>query len=762
MLKRIKPIYLLIVLSTIIIFIFFGKIILNANTYYFIHYGDGIQTYHEYLYHIKYDDTYIFSKSMQYPYGENGYFSVNPLMLSNAVKIIDKIIPIQKYSLGFYNLFVIFSLLISSILMFRIFKYLKISDYYAVLFSLLITFMSPQIVRFGGHNSLGYVFAIPLIIYSMMKTWENPTYLRSIFIGFAVFFLAGNHLYYLGFFAILILAYYALQFILFKKEQVISIRKRIIHLTLELILPIVITEILINSIHPSSDRTEFPWSFFAALGSISGLYYSENSIYTKFLNLFINHDNIIWEAKSYIGLVSVIISLGIFLYIFNNILNKKFKSALYFNKNSNIVILTIIGILGLIVGIGFPFNTDLGHPLFFKIGPIKQFRAIARFTWLYYYTINIVSFYLLYYWLTTSINKYLKYSILLLIIFIYSSEIYLNNKQYNSLYANRVEILEENGNEVYNPLKKVNIDNFQAIIGIPFFHLGSENLYMAEGQGMRNAMIYSLKTGLPTLDVHSNRTPLQETFNTAEIIYEPYRKYTDFERFPNKKSFLVIVDRTKKHSKFEDILINNAVLIDSTNEAIFYELPFSYFESSLEKHTSKLEENIKNNIAIELSKSNAYFNTFESNEVKVENTYFTPNAKAHLCQHPLNIFEDTVPKSNTLKYNISFWTGNIHEDVLLRGYFYIELKDKYGRLYESREMNLGKRVSLIDGDWALIEDSITLNNASDILKITLINREISDKYNLVDNLLIRPANQDVYFRNDYLFYNNRFFLNPKK
>jgi hypothetical protein len=99
---------------------------------------------------------------------------------------------------------------------------------------------------------------------------------------------------------------------------------------------------------------------------------------------------------------------------------------------------------------------------------------------------------------------------------------------------------------------------------------------------------------------------------------------------------------------------------------------------------------------------------------------------------------------------------------MLRGYIYIELKDKYGRLYESREMNLGKRVSLIDGDWALIEDSITLNNASDILKITLINREISDKYNLVDNLLIRPANQDVYYRNDYLFYNNRFFINHKK
>lgn len=756
MIKNNKSLFILIILSLSLTFFFFGNIIKDANSYYFVQYGDGIQTYHEYLYHINYDESLIYSKSMQYPYGENGYFSVNPLWLANAVKLIDYIIPIKEYALGIFNLFVIFSILIAAIFIYLIFKKLRIKDEFSIVFSIIIAFMSPQIARFGGHNSLGYIFAIPAVLYFMMSTWEKQSYLKSILIGTFVFFISGNHLYYLGFFALIITLYYVLQYLLFFKNQEISITKRIPYYLFELIIPFIITQYLIHNIHPVLDRTTYPWSFYHGLGSISGLIYPTNEYYAHYFDFFIDKNDIIWEAKGYIGILAIFFSIVLLVKIAYNIIQLNFKEIIEITDNRNLVIFLIIGIFGLILGIGFPFTTEWGHSLFYKIGYIKQFRAVARFTWIFYYSINIISIYLLYKWYENYRFKWLKISILILVISIYGFDIYLANKDYKTNFANRISILEdrENKSDENKFIKNLKIENFQAIIGVPFFHLGSENLYMSDNQGMRNAMIYSLKTGLPTLDVHSNRTPIQETYNTAQMIFEPYRVYNDFQRFKSKKSFLIIVDRGKSKTLYEERLIRNSNFIDSTKEVLFYELPFSYYENAQNLYKKEIENVISNGKAEMLTDNNSYFNNFDSNNPGTG--YLSNGAMVHPCQYYLTIFDSKVPVKNDLNLTVSFWVGNIHTDVILRGYFIIQLKDKHGRIYEQREMNLGKRVQLIDEDWALIEDTIKVNSSDDILKITLINSEIKDKYNIVDNLLIRPTTKNIYFKNNYYFFNNRF------
>lgn len=750
--KNKKAFLILIVLNISLIILFFGRVLIDVNNHYFAAHGDGIQTYHEILYHVKHDTSYFESKSMQYPYGDNAFFSVNPLMLANLIKIVDRVVPIADYTIGIFNVFVIFSILLASICLYFIFIELNINAFYAVLFASIISFLSPQIMRFGGHNSLGYVFAIPAFILFLFKTWKNPTYIKSILIALYVFFISGNHLYYLGFFLLVASLYYALQLIFFKTEQKYSLRKRIIHYTIEIILPLIILKLLIDKIHPAVDRTEFPWNFFYCLGKVSGLYYPEYSFYRKLFDLFIKESDIIWESRSYIGIVAVLGSVILFLSILKNILNFKFKEVFYFDENSNIVILFYISIIAVIVSVGFPFTTGWGRPLFDLISAIKQFRAISRFNWIYFYGINIVVFTLLYQLILQKKKTRWLNVLVVLLIFINIVDIYTRNKNLNEAFANKIiELEDKDNNTEYNAwLTRTNIGDYQAIIGLPYFSLGSENIYMGDDSyGMRNAMLYSIKTGLPTFNLHSNRTPLQETFNTIELILEPYNLYTDFDRFTSDKAFLVLCDKSKELKSYEKRLINHASLIDSSLNMYIYKLPFDYFKNGRIKYVEELKQ-IENDV----DSGKYIFLDYEHNNFA--SPYKSTGALEHPCEHYLTLYEGKVPNSSINELDISYWVGNIHTDVILRGTYIIELFDKNGRLYLYKEGCIGKSVSVLDGDWALIEDKVLINDSNDKIKITLINRDISGKMNRIDNLLIKPADSNVVFDlGQFKFVNNR-------
>ncbi len=753
MIKKHKALLTVLGVSLILTCLFFGKILLNVNQYYFVDVGDGIQTYHEILYHVKHDTKYFESKSMQYPYGDNAFFSVNPLMLANTIKFINEVIPIEKYTVGIFNSFVIFSILIGAIALYYIFKKLGVNNNYSALFSILIAFMSPQIIRFGGHNSLGYVFAIPLFVLFMLSSWEKPSYIKSILIACYVFYISGNHLYYFGFFLLIAALYYFLQFVLYYRNQNHGILKRMVHLFIEVLLPFIIIQLLIKYNHPVTDRSPFPWNFFFFTGSISGLYYPEFSFYKKIFEGFIEPGNIIYEARTYIGLLSVITSVILFAYFIKYIIDKRFKDIIYFNSNPNIVIFLIIALSGLFVGLGLPFVTDWGRPFFDYIGYVKQFRAIARFNWVFYYCFNIVAFYLFYHYIIQQ-KKSVQYIVLGLLCLIYTTDIYSANKNYNENYDNKIVELEdiENKTEFNSWLNKIKIEDYQAIIGVPYFSLGSENLYMGDGFHMRNVMLYSVKTGLPSFDLHSNRTSRSETYKTTQFLLEPYKEHNLLSNFQSNKDFLILRTRGVPIKEFESRLMTNAILFDSTPNLYIYRLPFSYFQNAREIYLKDFKS-IKENTSIDSSR----YIYIDYKGYNNNPSYFGDGSLAHPCQYYLNLYEGKVPNLNNEELNISFWFGNINDDVILRGVYLLELFDQYGRKYFHKEMNMGKSVSIIDGDWALIEDNVIVNSNTDKIKITLKNNDIKEIYHKADELLLRPRYEDVVIDLDSVtFINNRF------
>ena len=179
--KRIKNVVFergfLLTLSLSIFFLVwgYGKLLEYPNSKYFGANGDGLQAYYGAVYHVKHDPTYWRSQGMNYPYGEQVFFTGGQPLVANVIKLVSHVIDISDYTVAILNLIMLFSIVLSALCIYLIFKQLKLPWIYSAMVAVAIAFLSPQTERLGGHYSLTYQFAIPLFILALMKFYENPS-----------------------------------------------------------------------------------------------------------------------------------------------------------------------------------------------------------------------------------------------------------------------------------------------------------------------------------------------------------------------------------------------------------------------------------------------------------------------------------------------------------------------------------------------------------------------------------------------------------
>ena len=95
-----KGFLLTLVLSVIVLVFFYGKLLVHCNTVYFGDSGDALQSYYSALYHITYDKSFFHNSGMNYPYGENVFFTGGHIPVLGFLKIINYIIPVSNYTIG--------------------------------------------------------------------------------------------------------------------------------------------------------------------------------------------------------------------------------------------------------------------------------------------------------------------------------------------------------------------------------------------------------------------------------------------------------------------------------------------------------------------------------------------------------------------------------------------------------------------------------------------------------------------------------------
>lgn len=759
---------LVLLLSLVLVGWYFTSPVMNMGSVFFSPTGDGLQNYYSMMYHVEHDQNYFLQEHMNYPYGENIVFTGGQPLLGNILKLFFDGEHVVQHVLFSYNFVMFLSIVLAPLFLFLIFTQMfRVGKWHALLFALGITFLSPQLARLPGHFALSFIFAIPCFIFLLYRFSLQPTFLKSIAIALFTLVVASFHLYYLGFFAVIALVFFALKLI---HKRDFSLRNMTLagtHLLVQVFIPYFLLSLVTQAQVDVNDRTELPWGYFEYTSNWSGVLLQSETM-PKFIKKNIHWDNAPWEGVAYIGLFAIMIGLGTIFYL----LKRKFllnKNLLINNDRFWLLVLVLSGFLGLLYSFAIPLKWN--DWLFHHSGPLKQMRGVGRFAWIFYYCINIAAVIIFVRWLEQRKSVMKKSIFVGLAVGLLCFEAHMFVKKFESRINNYFPEMSDTENKLPENrwIRDFDFTRYQAIIPLPFFHIGSENyvINIDDDQIKKHTYLLSLKSGLPTVAMSGSRTSRGQALNIAKLFMTPYERPSYIDDLPSSKPFLVLVD-TERPLKEQEIAV-----LDVSKEVFEYGR-FKLLSLSPDKldrrasYASQIKETIEAS-DISLGKSwqahnnkHFYFENFDhlDNRLGLEGT---PAITGKINNYT-RLYEGELKGMNVGTLTCSYWFKGIDLDLYPRSS--IELVIETDKDMHYQYFSVFRTCKQVVGDWGLIEfefDTAIENEQFKKMYLSVYNHDIygDDKMLVVDNLMIRLKNSDLYrVRSGVLSMNNLLIPSP--
>lgn len=767
---RLRPLAILVLLVIIIELILFAPILFHLNHCLFTAGGDGIKNYYTYLFYLKWDAGVHFT-GMNYPFGENVVFTDNTPLLAWTLKIIGHFFPaISQYGLGIMHASLLLSIPISAIYIFKIQKLFNVSDSWAVGAAIIITFFSPQIFNLNGFFGMAFLIYLPFLIYLLMK-YHYKGKLHTLF---SIYVLAlcftFLHVYHMAFMVILAGFYTIAYLIIFRRR---SIKNKIRHL-----LPLLITALLavgtlsvyFKIFDPVTDRTTYPYGIFGGKTDLGDIFTSRLSPLGFTFQFLFGRAKGPEEGYTYIGLIAIVVVLILLLYLITAIVVKiKYKRKVPVHPVRAYRIWILIALLQILFAMGVPFK----HNLDFwadHVSLLREFRSVGRFSWCSYYLLLIfcsIFVFRLYVWLKR--RKKNRLSIILTIVFfsIWSIQLsgyfeWLRTNIVNPARKNYIGFFDFDQKPIAEWLSEKGFPplGFQCIMGLPYFHIGSEKIWLQDndwGRTMFHCAKLSLKTGLPMTDVQMSRTSWKQTFASVQLIDGPYAQKPLLKDSFSSKPILVMVNKHFPLKTKEKEWITSSAFIGTYNDFDFYSVtPQTMIENGIQ-----LRDSIG---AIALSRKQAegiigdssgvfWVNHFD--EQKTAQPFagagaFNPaNRTKEQLLATFHIRPHTLTDSS---YMFAIWAHCNHVDYR-SPIFIFRQYDGQGQLIKESDLNTKYSTHIIH-NWYLIDK--TLIFAKNIRKLNIYILGPKD-YVAVDEMAVWPANKVYFYKtpDGKLFLNNR-------
>ncbi|PLX14753.1 MAG: hypothetical protein C0598_00670 [Marinilabiliales bacterium] len=615
--------------------------------------------------------------------------------------------------------------------------------------------LSPQIFRLTGHLALGFGFFLPLTWYLYIK-FEKSNY--SIKLGFWLFFSILITFYihaYLG----MIAAAFLFAFAMVKLIHQI-IKKDIdtayyIKLFVIIFLPIIIFRVFIFITDTHYGRTDNPWGFFHAHADASSVFLPIKEPFKPIVTKIFGNVSQIWEGWAYIGLSSI---LAIFTYLFflvrNSFAKKKFSFDNRWLKNQHLHYALIAGILLLIFSTAYPFKFYKPSLDWFSV--LKQFRAVGRFAWVFYFVITISSVYYV-----DRLSKYLqkenKNFLSLIISLIFVGLFFFEGLPYHKdisnkiLKSNNLFDLNQVDDNLFLGLNSIDHDDYQAIIPLPFYYIGSENFGKpASDKIYLLSQLYSYHSGLPILGSYLTRTSIWESKNIVQTMSPGYYQKEIMSDIKSDKPFLIIFSK-EELSKYERTILKNAETIIKNSDFEIYQIS----KEELFKNTAQKEIDSYNKLKDQLYKTDGfltndttsllYYDGFEdkkSEHILSGNGALSGPKKNY---HTLASFEAKDIGLNT-DFVASFWIYNQGKNFgqdMLNCMFILQEKD--GDNSKWRNITNPMHSLVVNGNWTLVEMNFKLTNPKAHIDFILKGNEQSKVNVYIDDFLIYKKTSLNYF-----------------
>jgi hypothetical protein len=754
-----KGLLLTSVLSLLTIIFFFGGILKNPNNNYFAAGGDGFKSYYGAIYHLKYDSTYYQFKGMNYPYGESVFFTDNQVLLTNTIKwISNNLIDIRESIVGIINLMMIFSILIAAMFLFLLFFELGVSWWFASLASIGICMLSPQIARMAGHFSLTHLFWIPWMLYLILRFSKKPGWKLSIDIALVGFLAASMHLYFAGFYGLLLTFYWLFTKNWFK-ENWQERRKAFLYWFVQVCVPLILLELIMASTDHMSDRTTHPYGFLVYLAHPVSVFLPSGAPYSfvpKYITVF-NHLD--WEALAFIGIAALIgFLIGLVYFVIRMVTGKAFWRI---SDNPVLTAFFWASFAGLLLSFGMPFKLGMEW-LIDYIGPFRQLRALSRFSWLFYYVINVLIFYQLHQWFIIRKKRPLAFAAIIIAFSFLFVDGYYNMRGVAARIANQKPILEDKTNQLPENkwVNQLDASQFQAILPIPYFHVGSENIWIDAGfNSLENTLIASLKTGLPTTGVMMGRTSISQTYRNYSLLLEPTHDFEVLNDYKNGKDILLIRMKGYEPNRDEQRLLDATSFITGNDQFDLLRLPFASLKQIPANYRKQELSSFKTEALLE--KNNLLLNDTAS--FLYYQSYDDETAAAFLGKgaHQLRVLDWNTLLEKKLTgtkkgdtYLASFWLKDFKRDAYPRFVIEINQTDDSGKSINYFFSDIHRYIRAIDQDWAMFEFPVVIQEDNTSLKISIKNEVLRHADYLIDELLIHKSDCNMFRQSDGMLIKN--------
>ncbi len=725
--------------------------------------GDGMKNYYTYLYH-SINGSGLHFEGMNYPYGEHIVYTDAQPLLTLVFSSLNTIVPLSYEQLiGALHLLLAISFFLAIVYNYKILLHFKVRGAVAVLSSVFIAAMSPQVFKMFGHFALGYQCFAPMLFYFSIKynSSKRIKYLVGVFLlGIASSLL---HPYYVALLFIWLLLYIVGYLLITKGDR----KYKMFH-----IIPVAVVAIgvfgfvkaLMTFSDPIKDRTEYPYGTLSACTTGKDIFTSDYSPIWQFFH----SKNIIkhvgqGEGLAYLGLVGTAILIVVVVTMLVRLIKKKkvFADTLD-GQFSPVWLFVALGCFLLAQGVPFVWGMEW---LLDYVSTFRQFRSLGRFAFLFYNVIAIYGVVLLYNYFKGLIAKGKSTVAYLLMIlcfsvwaievngYIISSRKMLVNapKNYQFLFAEHdwKRFLKE---QWFEP------DDFQGIILLPYVHVGSEKLWVNGHNNWVSTLGFnaSLQLKLPIVNVNMSRTSWSQTYEQVRTVAGPYADKPLFNT-QSDKPFLLI------HWYERDLPIGSKYLIESgehigrMQQCDAYAL---YPKKILEQDSSHLEEVkdiarvVNRDTVLNAEKGEVIADHFQNGG----NTYsFFGDGALNISYNEvvaLNSYSFLNPLQNDETYEISIWAKVNNKDYRTPSLSVSVLDSNNQEL--ANVLVAGKESVDNRGEWIRLSKEVLFPKHSSKISINIEN-STAPTYTSIDELLIRPTSAKVIFKSgDSMLVNNHY------
>ena len=733
----------------LVLFYFYHEVLLAPNSYLFSVAGDGIKNYYTFLYHAKFDSSFHEFSGMNYPYFEHVvYTDAHPLFSYLIGKL-----GLANYGIGILNSLMLLSYPIASIFVFKILRHYKVRDWWALAAAIAITFLSPQIYRMTGHFAMSYVFAIPIMWWLLIKSYHTKKWIWSGVISLYMLAFFFTHPY-LG----IIMAFFSIVFWL---VNMVKSRKEVLpgftKILVQTVVPLLLFQGYISMTDMHLDRLSNPAGFFHFYANWNSLIIPHNGPIYELTSL-IGVNNGAWETWSYLGFPTLVFTLVIGIHLYR--IRKGFHLKTFLKKELSLFI--IAAYLILLFSFCFPLKFDWMRWVTDLFGPLKQFRILGRFTWVFFYVFTVaavVGIHHLYQKLKNESYTILFFSGIIFFVLEFAPAHYTHMTISDNKFL--PEKVDANMNAV---IDYVNQEDYDAILFLPFEHMSSENI-MLLGQPKANydAFLLSYHTNTPLVNSISSRMSLSEAIKVNNYFSPAFIEKELTYDFPEGDRIVIVKNR--------DLVKPTELVMIWESEQVFENEEFiilDFDQKKWNRRTAFDKVIAKEKLAIHdvgqgwrSDTTDVWFYYESYDTVGLD---LTPEQKLGGD----GAFRDLKNSWNTL---LSLDQSDIQPgDYVIRYWYYLR-EDRPNQLavmeakYVQEDSSAWiaqfdiKQSTMIAKDWCMVEMYFTISPDVETLNV-LITGNSSQKPFVVDELLIQKQGPDHLFRKvtkgemPYVIYDN--------